>query len=125
GGVGVGVDGGGGPLGARRGGGLSGPVAGPAAGAVGGVAIWAPPRPDRGARRDVHDRAGSARNHRGERELAQDEGRVKVDGPRAQPFVLSQLRSEEHTSELQSLTNLVCRLLLEKKKSRPATRAPP
>src|SRR5437016_9556700 len=26
-------------------------------------------------------------------------------------------RSEEHTSELQSLTNLVCRLLLEKKKS--------
>src|SRR5438046_6043092 len=27
-------------------------------------------------------------------------------------------RSEEHTSELQSLTNLVCRLLLEKKKTR-------
>src|SRR5258706_14357271 len=27
-----------------------------------------------------------------------------------------QSRSEEHTSELQSLTNLVCRLLLEKKK---------
>src|SRR5437016_13635961 len=30
-----------------------------------------------------------------------------------------QLRSEEHTSELQSLTNLVCRLLLEKKKKTP------
>src|SRR5437016_14338095 len=31
--------------------------------------------------------------------------------------VLGQVpRSEEHTSELQSLTNLVCRLLLEKKK---------
>src|SRR5258706_3846712 len=29
-------------------------------------------------------------------------------------------RSEEHTSELQSLTNLVCRLLLEKKKARRA-----
>src|SRR5437016_11926240 len=28
----------------------------------------------------------------------------------------TELRSEEHTSELQSLTNLVCRLLLEKKK---------
>src|SRR5438046_9128649 len=28
----------------------------------------------------------------------------------------SMSRSEEHTSELQSLTNLVCRLLLEKKK---------
>src|SRR2546430_8033912 len=27
-----------------------------------------------------------------------------------------QLRSEEHTSELQSQSNLVCRLLLEKKK---------
>src|SRR5262249_59101198 len=31
-------------------------------------------------------------------------------------------RSEEHTSELQSLTNLVCRLLLEKKKNQPQTR---
>src|ERR1039458_3286750 len=30
------------------------------------------------------------------------------------------LRSEEHTSELQSLRHLVCRLLLEKKKNRPA-----
>src|SRR5438046_9971448 len=29
------------------------------------------------------------------------------------------LRSEEHTSELQSLTNLVCRLLLEKQKHHP------
>src|SRR5438093_7528700 len=32
--------------------------------------------------------------------------------------VLILLRSEEHTSELQSLTNLVCRLLLEKKKKK-------
>src|SRR5438046_4369822 len=30
-------------------------------------------------------------------------------------------RSEEHTSELQSLTNLVCRLLLEKKKGHMKT----
>src|SRR5437016_8652027 len=30
--------------------------------------------------------------------------------------LVPRLRSEEHTSELQSLTNLVCRLLLEKKK---------
>src|SRR5206468_10625430 len=29
-------------------------------------------------------------------------------------------RSEEHTSELQSRSDLVCRLLLEKKKARPA-----
>src|SRR5438093_1826561 len=34
-----------------------------------------------------------------------------VDAGLAAPF----RRSEEHTSELQSLTNLVCRLLLEKK----------
>src|SRR2546430_12926423 len=39
-------------------------------------------------------------------------------------FTLS-LRSEEHTSELQSQSNLVCRLLLEKKKrSRLSTHAP-
>src|SRR2546430_6428355 len=34
----------------------------------------------------------------------------------------SYLRSEEHTSELQSQSNLVCRLLLEKKKN--TTRLP-
>src|SRR2546430_11399289 len=33
-------------------------------------------------------------------------------------------RSEEHTSELQSQSNLVCRLLLEKKKNRLAYSAP-
>src|SRR5438093_9644919 len=31
------------------------------------------------------------------------------------------LRSEEHTSELQSLTNIVCRLLLEKKNATTGT----
>src|SRR5438093_5565602 len=38
-------------------------------------------------------------------------GELRRDDVRAQ-----RERSEEHTSELQSLTNLVCRLLLEKKK---------
>src|SRR2546427_5131820 len=33
------------------------------------------------------------------------------------------LRSEEHTSELQSQSNLVCRLLLEKKKQKRYRRA--
>src|SRR2546430_10244314 len=33
-------------------------------------------------------------------------------------LVIDELRSEEHTSELQSQSNLVCRLLLEKKKRR-------
>src|SRR2546430_13530571 len=32
-------------------------------------------------------------------------------------FTATQTRSEEHTSELQSQSNLVCRLLLEKKKN--------
>src|SRR2546430_2800946 len=34
------------------------------------------------------------------------------------PFFAKGIRSEEHTSELQSQSNLVCRLLLEKKKKR-------
>src|SRR5260370_2965308 len=34
-----------------------------------------------------------------------------------------EIRSEEHTSELQSHLNLVCRLLLEKKKNTSTTRA--
>src|SRR5256886_9824500 len=37
----------------------------------------------------------------------------------------SRLRSEEHTSELQSQSNLVCRLLLEKKKPTRAISKPP
>src|SRR2546427_7557162 len=36
--------------------------------------------------------------------------------------VRQRLRSEEHTSELQSQSNLVCRLLLEKKKKDPRQR---
>src|SRR5437016_9598062 len=35
----------------------------------------------------------------------------------------AETRSEEHTSELQSLTNLVCRLLLEKKKKNIQTQS--
>src|SRR5256885_12782342 len=38
-----------------------------------------------------------------------------VDGLRAERRRRATLRSEEHTSELQSPCNLVCRLLLEKK----------
>src|SRR2546430_7228987 len=37
-------------------------------------------------------------------------------GSRSRLRALSWSRSEEHTSELQSQSNLVCRLLLEKKK---------
>src|SRR5688572_32502027 len=39
----------------------------------------------------------------------------------ASPYSPSSRRSEEHTSELQSQSNLVCRLLLEKKKKNKNT----
>src|SRR5256885_4610883 len=39
-------------------------------------------------------------------------------------FMLPGARSEEHTSELQSPCNLVCRLLLEKKKKTKRRQAP-
>src|SRR5262249_60383465 len=49
-------------------------------------------------------------------------GAVERGGPEVvavnRAWTLVNDRSEEHTSELQSLTNLVCRLLLEKKKTR-------
>src|SRR2546430_12589161 len=42
-------------------------------------------------------------------------GRGTAGSPRTRP-ACAPPRSEEHTSELQSQSNLVCRLLLEKKK---------
>src|SRR5438093_8729060 len=45
------------------------------------------------------------------------EGATRQPGQAGTPCPSSRGRSEEHTSELQSLTNLVCRLLLEKKKA--------
>src|SRR5688572_32292969 len=54
--------------------------------------------------------------------------RFTVIGKQRAPAVFQQrdpilhlARSEEHTSELQSQSNLVCRLLLEKKKNKEAT----
>src|SRR5947207_9884902 len=41
---------------------------------------------------------------------------IVVESPQDEAETLSRLRSEEHTSELQSHSDLVCRLLLEKKK---------
>src|SRR5260370_20078543 len=42
------------------------------------------------------------------------QGRPHLKYP-SQPYIYTAPRSEEHTSELQSHLNLVCRLLLEKK----------
>src|SRR5258708_13821922 len=42
----------------------------------------------------------------------------QVNGVDNMDYMYSMLRSEEHTSELQSPDHLVCRLLLEKKKKK-------
>src|SRR6516162_10792885 len=42
----------------------------------------------------------------------------KASSPSARAQAIAPARSEEHTSELQSPCNLVCRLLLEKKKKK-------
>src|SRR2546425_8544973 len=47
-----------------------------------------------------------------------------ADGGHRQPTGEFRTRSEEHTSELQSLAYLVCRLLLEKKKHHRPKRGP-
>src|SRR5260370_19945848 len=48
-------------------------------------------------------------------EIARPKVRVTLVAPRLQAVDFNLDRSEEHTSELQSHLNLVCRLLLEKK----------
>src|SRR5690606_12233442 len=71
------------------------------------------PRP-RGARaRPRGDRVGLGAADRGARAARGPRRRVRALGA---PRDRRERRSEEHTSELQSRENLVCRLLLEKKK---------
>src|SRR5690606_9949782 len=87
-----------------------------------------------GDRNAVHDEKAEAEGQPGQHEtsqlsgpapsLAKSEGQAKEEGggkelrdPRMHPGGVKLLRrSEEHKSELQSRENLVCRLLLEKKK---------
>src|SRR2546430_10426966 len=52
--------------------------------------------------------------------LEQERRAVLLGGDRKIDARPDHLRSEEHTSELQSQSNLVCRLLLEKKNSATA-----
>src|SRR2546430_12207665 len=54
-----------------------------------------------------------------EGELHPATGHMRFPGTITVPDDAFQRRSEEHTSELQSQSNLVCRLLLEKKKTTP------
>src|SRR2546429_5769616 len=68
-----------------------------------------PPCP---AERKGEDRAGRAQDAGDDRDLAPRAPRRRGRGAG------QRVRSEEHTSELQSRLHLVCRLLLEKKKLR-------
>src|SRR2546427_6700955 len=60
---------------------------------------------DAGAGRELHEPEGLR-------------GRGVDHLPDVHPELVAHDRSEEHTSELQSQSNLVCRLLLEKKKKK-------
>src|SRR5438046_6682923 len=73
----------------------------------------------------AHNGPISLRNFSGDGEVSAVNGPISVEGSSGSLRIRTEngpinvdLRSEEHTSELQSLTNLVCRLLLEKKKYR-------
>src|SRR3989441_475732 len=62
-----------------------------------------------------------ATRHRGARGEGPAERQAPPAARRVTPHAWTRLRSEEHTSELQSLAYLVCRLLLEKKKKKSDT----
>src|SRR2546430_9006057 len=67
------------------------------------------------SRRATAERASDAR-HRGRAQRAAVSDPPEALDARPQDALRRLLRSEEHTSELQSQSNLVCRLLLDKKK---------
>src|SRR5687768_17993274 len=70
----------------------------------------------RGRRRREHAAVGARRDRR--RAVERGEVVVLVVADIGAPQRLAGVRSEEHTSELQSRLHLVCRLLLEKKKKK-------
>src|SRR5258706_4494473 len=61
-------------------------------------------------------RSGRLENWQGHRRISEGQSSVAAEKRNGSDKRRVSYRSEEHTSELQSLTNLVCRLLLEKKK---------
>src|SRR2546430_7422449 len=67
-------------------------------------------------------RVGSTRPHSVDARIVAATNRDLAEALKTGDF--RQDRSEEHTSELQSQSNLVCRLLLEKKKQQPAFSTP-
>src|SRR5947199_3759649 len=82
-------------------------------------------RSPRRADRKAAGRGPSAASHRalggGDQEVragSQGKAGAALRGAARYAAAAAQARSEEHTSELQSLRHLVCRLLLEKKKKK-------
>src|SRR2546426_8884263 len=69
-------------------------------------------------------RAGRASSGAGVRDWACPPTRRRGPGSRRSHTTCGDRRSEEHTSELQSPCNLVCRLLLEKKKKNTTMESP-
>src|SRR5206468_11760553 len=65
---------------------------------------------------DVHDAGGAQAL-----DIAKSDGASVQAADGARFLIDERLRSEEHTSELQSRSDLVCRLLLEKKKTKAST----
>src|SRR2546426_7597902 len=82
-----------------------------------------------GARRARAGPPGHARDDAAARRRDEGRGPARGGAPHAGGRVAGREgrrgRSEEHTSELQSPCNLVCRLLLEKKKTWRCTSEPP
>src|SRR5205823_9973195 len=74
--------------------------------------VWPEERPDHPRRRAVQEQR---RKHQRQQQMLHHVGAEQVA---IGEVVERTVRSEEHTSELQSLAYLVCRLLLEKKKKK-------
>src|SRR5947207_7488899 len=64
----------------------------------------------------LHDALPILRDGGRRARVARDARRGRRQHHRGEPLLDDVVRSEEHTSELQSHSDLVCRLLLEKKK---------
>src|SRR2546430_10153707 len=77
----------------------------------------------RSARLDQHDAARVRHARRLQRLDRRERGERRVAVVGGAPADDGYARSEEHTSELQSQSNLVCRLLLEKKNKAYTRRA--
>src|SRR2546430_17622728 len=84
------------------------------------------PRPPRAAPRSCAPRCRAVRSSGRSRSAAPCPRRRGCRAPHRRRYDAARCeydRSEEHTSELQSQSNLVCRLLLEKKKTKDRHRA--